>query len=275
MNHLLRHLAPITSEGWEAIDGEARTRLATYLAARKLVDFAGPHGWTRDAVELGRIERLAASPCDGVAAARRQVQPLVELRTPFKLDRAELDAAARGAADPDLGPLEAAARRIALAENSAVFHGYAAGGIVGMSEASSHEAVEIGTSYADYPAFAAAAVERLLDAGITGPYGLALGPNQYTGVVETTENGGYPVFEHLHHILGGPIVWAPGAEGALVASVRGGDFVLDSGEDLSIGYASHDLESVTLYLEESFTFRVLEPDAVVALRPAPTKLRRK
>jgi uncharacterized linocin/CFP29 family protein len=200
----------------------------------------------------------------------------VELRTPFKLDRAELDAAARGAADPDLDPLAEAARLIALAENAAVFHGYQAAGIVGMSEASSHDPVEIGTSYADYPAFAAAAVERLLGAGITGPYGLALGPMQYTGVVETTENGGYPVFEHLHHILGGPIVWAPGVEGAIVASVRGGDFVLDSGQDLSIGYVSHDLESVTLYLEESFTFRVLEPDAVVALRPDTAKqVRRK
>lgn len=275
MNHLLRHLAPITREGWKAIDDEARTRLATNLAARKVVDFSGPHGWSRDAVELGRIERLSLAPCDGVTAAMRTVQPLVELRTPFKLDRAELDAAARGV-DPDLAPLAEAARRIALAENAAVFHGYEAGRIVGMSEASSHEAVEIGSSYADYPTYAAAAVERLLDSGITGPYSLALGPKQYTGVVETTENGGYPVFEHLRHILGGAIVWAPGVVGAIVASVRGGDFIFDSGEDLSIGYAAHDLESVTLYLEESFTFRVLEADAVVALHPAGAgKVRRK
>jgi uncharacterized linocin/CFP29 family protein len=45
--------------------------------------------------------------------------------------------------------------------------------------------------------------------------------------------------------------------------MRGGDFVLENGEDISIGYRSHDEETIQLYLEESLTFRVLEPDAAV------------
>ena len=61
------------------------------------------------------------------------------------------------------------------------------------------------------------------------------------------------------------MVWAPGVEGSVVLSLRGGDFVLDSGQDLSIGYLDHDADVVRLYLEESFNFRVLEPDAAVAL----------
>ncbi len=48
-------------------------------------------------------------------------------------------------------------------------------------------------------------------------------------------------------------------------SLRGGDFVIDAGQDLSIGYSDHDASVVRLYLEESFTFRVVEPDAAVAL----------
>jgi uncharacterized linocin/CFP29 family protein len=48
-------------------------------------------------------------------------------------------------------------------------------------------------------------------------------------------------------------------------SKRGGDFILDVGQDLSIGYTRHDAELVTLYLEESFSFRVNEPDAAVVL----------
>jgi uncharacterized linocin/CFP29 family protein len=47
--------------------------------------------------------------------------------------------------------------------------------------------------------------------------------------------------------------------------MRGGDFVLDCGQDLSIGYLSHDAENVHLYLEESISFRVIEPDAGVAI----------
>lgn len=60
-------------------------------------------------------------------------------------------------------------------------------------------------------------------------------------------------------------MWAPGLDGAVLVSKRGGDFVLDVGQDLSIGYIRHDAELVTLYLEESFNFRVNEPDAVVVL----------
>lgn len=57
------------------------------------------------------------------------------------------------------------------------------------------------------------------------------------------------------------------ARGAVVASQRGGDFLLEVGEDLSIGYESHGEDAVELYLVESFTFRVATPEAAVALTP--------
>jgi uncharacterized linocin/CFP29 family protein len=60
-------------------------------------------------------------------------------------------------------------------------------------------------------------------------------------------------------------VWAPGVDGAVVVSLRGGDFLFESGQDLSIGYQSHDADTVELYLEESFTFRVATPEAAIAL----------
>ena len=94
-----------------------------------------------------------------------------------------------------------------------------------------------------YPRPVAAAVERLLHNGISGPYGLALGGEQYQRVVETAEHGGYPLLEHLRKIIEGPIIWAPGVGGAVVVSLRGGDFVFESGQDISIGYESHDAES--------------------------------
>ena len=85
-------------------------------------------------------------------------------------------------------------------------------------------------------------------------------------MVETAEHGGYPLLDHLREILGGPIVWAPGVRGAVLLSLRGGDFLFQSGQDLSIGYDHHDADTVQLYLEESFSFRVATPEAAVALR---------
>jgi uncharacterized linocin/CFP29 family protein len=265
VSHLLRERAPITEAVWAMLDEEARQHLGAALAARKLVDFDGPHGWEHSGTDLGRTQPVAGVHTEGVVAALRRVLPLVELRAPFRLDRAELRDADRGAEDVDLGPLDEAARRIAIAENVAVFGGWAAAGIAGMAEASSHDAVPLGTDVTRYPTHVARAVERVRCAGIGGPYGLALGPQGYTAVIETSEHGGYPMFDHLRKILGGPIVWAPGIHGAVVASLRGGDFRFESGEDLAIGYEDHDADALSLYLEESFSFRVVTPEAAAVL----------
>ncbi|MCU4184334.1 bacteriocin family protein [Acidiferrimicrobium sp. IK] len=268
MNHLLRELAPISEAGWAQIEDEAKTRLTTYLAARRLVDFEGPHGWTHSAYNLGRTAP-APGPSAEVTAVTRLVQPLVEFRAPFSLSRAELATAERGNASVDLSALEHAARAIALAENGAVFHGYGPGGITGITGNLSHDAIHAGSAsdgdgWAQFPKAVATGVERLLLAGIGGPYALALGDQTWVAVAEATERGS-TLFDHLSRIVSGPIVWAPGIEGALVVSQRGGDFVLSVGQDLSIGYSHHDAETVTLYFEESFTFTVLEEDAAVHL----------
>jgi uncharacterized linocin/CFP29 family protein len=266
-NHLLRTHAPISDAGWALIDAEARDRLGVALAARRLVDFSGPHGWEHSATNLGRTEPIAEAPCDGVVALRRRVLPVAEVRAPFTVARDELRAGDRGAADVDFAALDRAARNLAVAENKAVFHGWSQAGIQGITEATPHPQVPRGTEFNDYPRPVAKAVELLLQCGVGGPYGLALGTDDYTGVIETAEHGGYPLFDHLRQILDGPIVWSPGVRGAVVVSQRGGDFLFDSGQDIAVGYDHDDGAAVHLYLEESFTFRVATPEAAVALTP--------
>jgi uncharacterized linocin/CFP29 family protein len=266
MNHLLRGHAPITDEAWSAIDDEARTRMTPGLAGRKLVDFAGPLGWEYSATNVGRVQPLAGEHVAGVEAEQRRVLPLVELRAPFSIARAELRDLDRGALDIDFEELDAAAQRIAVAENLAVFHGLEDAGIGGIADVSTHPSVALGEgNFERYPTHVARAVEMLLSAGIDGPYGLALGPDCYTGVIQSSERGGYPLLEHLRKIVDGPLVWAPGLTGALVISQRGEDFLFESGQDLSVGYDSHDANVVRLYLEESFSFRVVTPEAAVTL----------
>jgi uncharacterized linocin/CFP29 family protein len=267
MDHLYRELAPVSDAAWAQIQDEAKSRLVTQLAARKLVDLSGPHGWSHSATDLGRVEEVP-SPAEGVAALRRRVLPLVELRASFSVSREELDDAERGADNIELPELDEAVRQLALAENVAVFHGYADAGILGITESTSHAALAFDEDMEQYPKVVAQAADVLRRAGVGGPYGMAIGPDIYTGIVETAEHGGYLLFDHLRQILGGPLVWAPGVEGGVVVSLRGGDFVIDSGQDLSIGYSDHDASVVRLYLEESFTFRVIEPDAAIALTRA-------
>jgi uncharacterized linocin/CFP29 family protein len=264
VNHLHRDLAPISEEAWKAIDAEAERSLRNFLAARQLVDFDGPRGWGSAADSLGRLERLEG-PVDGVEAGVRAVQPLVELRTSFAIPRADLDDIDRGRADPDLSAVVEAARRAALAEDRIVFHGFKAGGVLGMAEASPHPQLTIDDDYTQYPKTVAQAVAMLKASGVGGPYACALGPRCYTGVIETTEYGGYPVLEHIHLIAGGPVVWAPAVDGAVVLSTRGGDFEMSCGQDLAVGYASYGPSSIEFYLEESLGFRVITGEAAVSL----------
>ncbi len=271
MDDLLRELAPISAEAWEEIETEARRTLEATLAGRKIVDFKGPLGWQACAIDNGRHKALDKAPAKGVEARLRQPQPLVEFRIPFTLSRRELEAVSRGAADPDLDPVREAAHRIALAEDGAVFHGYAAGGIEGVGQAAKGWAETLTTDYTKYPGTVAKALHTLRGAGVGGPYAIALGPRCYTGLSRTTTDAGFPVMDHVRDLLDGPLISAPGVDGAMVMSLRGGDFELHVGRDFSIGYLAHDRDTVELYIEESFTFRTLGPEAAVPLVYADRK----
>jgi uncharacterized linocin/CFP29 family protein len=100
--------------------------------------------------------------------------------------------------------------------------------------------------------------------GVNGPYSVLLGAKAYTELAETRDHG-YPVLEHVKRIVDGDLIWAPAIEGAFVLTTRGGDFELNLGQDISIGYLTHTDAVVRLYLQESFTFRLLTSEASVVL----------
>jgi uncharacterized linocin/CFP29 family protein len=266
MDHLLRPLAPISERAWAEIDREATVTLKQFLAGRRLLDFSGPKGWDHVAETTGRVDELGSLRGGSVVAGARRAQPMLELRTPFEVSRRELEAIDRGACDADLDGVRQAAKRAAMAEDELVFHGFAAGGVRGLVGATPLDPVPITTDYERYPRFVAQAMARLQDVGVGGPYAIALGPRCYTGVIEESEMGGYPVLEHLRLILGGPVVRAQAVDGAVVLSIRGGDFEIVTGQDFSIGYQSHDADTVTLYVEETVTVRICTPEAAVHLR---------
>lgn len=264
MSRLNRHLAPISDAAWTALDDEVRRVLKTLLAGRRIVDFTGPLGDDASSISLGRLDEIPAPPDRLIRARLRKVQPLVEFRAPFEMARSELDAVDRGAKDPDFDPAIEAARQIALAEDHAIFKGYAEGSIRGIVEGAKDKASSISDDYEAYPAAVAEAIGKLRDDGVDGPYAIVLSERCFTGLTKETK-GGYPVIQHVKRLLDGPIFRAAALDGAVVLSLRGGDFELVVGQDLSIGYLSHDDKSVRLFIEESLTFRLLTPEAAVPL----------
>lgn len=268
MNNLHRELAPISDAAWAQIEDEASRTLKRYLAARRVVDVVGPKGSAYAAAGTGHTRPIAA-PGEGIRSLLRQAQPLVELRVPFTLTREAIDDVERGSDDSDWQPLKDAAKTLAFAEDRAVFEGYAAAGITGIRKGSSNTAVPLPAALDGYPEAVAKALNDLKLAGCNGPYALALGAEVYRAASGGNEEG-YPIFHHLERIVDGGVIWAPAIEGGFLMTTRGGDFELYLGQDVSIGYLSHDATKVELYLQESFTFRMLTSEAAVPLSPDAT-----
>ena len=264
MNNLHRELAPISSAAWAEIEEEATRSFKRNSAGRRLVDVKGPLGLDVDAVTLGRRAKID-SPADGVEAYLRHAQPLVEVKVPFTVSREAVDNVDRGAPDSDWDAVVRAASELARTEDKAIFEGFAAANITGMTQAASGESLDLPADVVDFPEAISAAMNRLRLNSVDGPYSLALSADLYAEVNETV-NDGYPVRQHLQRILtDGEIVWAPAITGAVLISTRGGDFELTIGQDVSIGYDSHDGDVVNLYFTESFTYLTYSPEAAVPL----------
>ncbi len=87
-------------------------------------------------------------------------------------------------------------------------------------------------------------------------------------MIETTEHGGYPLFDHLKKILvGGPIVWAPGVEARSSSACAAATSCSSPARTSRSATTTTTPTTVHLYLEESFSFRVATPEAACFISP--------
>ena len=199
MNNLHRELAPISDAAWADIEEETTRTLKRYLAGRRVVDVHGPGGVGLSAVGTGHLKTIGA-PDDGVLARQREVMALVELRVPFELDRQQIDDVERGSNDSDWQAAKDAAKKLAFAEDRAIFEGYAAAGIRGVRQGTSNPIIPLPADVRQYPDAIAQALNQLRLVGVNGPYSVLLSAEAYTALAETSDNG-YPVLDHVKKLV--------------------------------------------------------------------------
>ena len=263
---LRRSQAPLAAAAWDLIDEQARTLISATLTARKLVDVSGPHGITHAALNLGTLDPASIDTGNGVFYGIRRVLPLAEVRVPFALDTWQLDDVVRGARSPELGPLLEAAGKLVAFEEHAIYEGLSGAAITGMRRASQHPAQALAPDARQWPEAIARASVALKLAGVAQPHAFVASAQVFEAIEHHV--GQYPLRKQIESLIEGPIVLAPYVAGAfLLPATPDGDFELVLGQDIAIGFERHDGRNVHLYLTESFTFRAIEPLAVVAFAP--------
>ncbi len=263
MDILRKSLAPISQAAWDEINQTSLDVLTSVLSARKLVDVEGPKGWNYPALSTGRIV-VPDNQKGDVKFGVNQVLPLLEARVPFELNIWELDNVARGAEDIDLEALEDAARKIAKFEEDIIFKGFKSANITGIEECKEYDTPAFPESGDEIPGAVAEVLSQMKANSIEGPYSLVLSTDKWKKLSSYVR--GYPLRKQLESLLEGSIVMAPNVDGAYLFSERGGDFKMVIGQDLSIGYESHNNKTVQLYFTESFTFHINEPKAVAVFK---------
>ena len=266
MDILKRELAPIPMEAWAEIDEQATRSLTAMLSGRKVLDVTGPMGTDFPGVPEGRLNYPKKQPKSGLKYGIRKVHHIVEVRVPFELDIAEMDNVVRGARDVDLADLENAARTTALFEEQVIYHGLPEANISGLKICVGDECLTIGSKPEELLEGIAQGVTSFTSRSIEGPYSFIVGPKLWSRMSSHVQ--GYPIKMQAETILGGPVLLSPYLSDtyeneAYMITQRGGDLELILGQDLAIGYESSTAAKVKLYFTESFTFRVLEPLAVI------------
>lgn len=259
MDMLKKELAPLSSRVWEEIEDRAASVLRSRLSARKVVKVNGPKGLSYAAVPEGRLDIVETN--GDVRTGIFRVAPLTETRIFFTLNRKELENIDRGAKDIDFSTIDSAVEKIADFEEKAIYAGYKSGGIVGLAEIGSHKPIPFGSNGSAMLQAVAQAVITLRASYASGPLSLVAGTKAWIAMQQEIQ--GLPFTERIERLIGGRVVHSLAADGAFLLPYNNENFELTIGQDFAIGYDSHDTKEVTLFVTESFTFRVLDPNLLV------------
>ncbi|MFO7933971.1 MAG: family 1 encapsulin nanocompartment shell protein [Bacteroidales bacterium] len=266
MNILKKTLAPITDRAWKEIELQSDRVVREYLTTRQIIDIDGPNGIEMGAVSTGRLVIPPNQSKNGINYGIREVVPLVEVRKPFTLDLWELDNASRNADDLDLENLEEAARQIAAFEDDCLYHGFDGTHFPGMVKSMEGKPVKISLNAGDFIQTIVEQLAELRKRAVEGPYALVVPDQVWSKLVSLSS--GYPLHRQMKEILEGPIILHHSNKEIFLVSKRGGDIELILGQDISLGYEGHDTEKVKLFFTESFTHRILGPEAFRVIQPA-------
>lgn len=263
MKFLNRETSPIATAVWAQIDAVFTTMLSQRLKLRSLVGFTSVPFET-DAVATGNLKTLTSSK--ELTLSVRKPMAMVEIRYDFNLPKSIVEAFKRDKPDFDDSVFKQASNAFSSVENSMILEGVKEAEIEGILNNIPRKSIRAEDTKGLIDAVASM-IAAFGGEFVEGPYKLVLSTATLIKMVAESE-GGVSVKSRLESLLGADffvVCESIGDEKILALSQRGGDFVLYNGLDVSIGFSEEKADSYALFLTESCTFRIINPEAAVVI----------
>lgn len=257
MDFLKKNLAPITEKGWNEIENRAKVVIENHLVGRRFLKVEAPKGRNFEGVYTGRVEILEKN---GLEYGLYKVQPLLETRISFTLDRWELDNIERGAKDVNFDNLDEAVKKASIFEENAIFYGIEEASIEGL-RASTQPIVNFGKTEEETLKSIIESIYKLKDLCAEKPYVLVVSKEKW--IYLNTVSKDSLLVKKLEKILGTEILVSNTIKEAFLLPYDNENTELHIGQDFSIGYQSSNDSEIKMYVTSSFTFRILDKNLVI------------
>ncbi|MDD1719164.1 MAG: bacteriocin family protein [Methanoregulaceae archaeon] len=255
---LLREDAPISPGTWSLLDTTMIQAAKSYLSGRRILDIEGPFGFGLKGIPLTDCR----GEDDTIASV---VQPLHLVVKTFCLGKRDIAAFERDGLMLDTGAVASAALESAAAEDNIVFRGTGATCGLMTTEGVNSQRLSSWNSIGKAADDIIQAVTRLDEAGIHGPYALALSPARYNLLLRRYPQGGTEL-EHLHYMATSGIVKSPVLEGGGVLIASGKQYAsIAIGQDMAVGFTGPAGENLEFTVSESLAPLIREPAAICVL----------
>ena len=254
---LMRDTFPLGAEVLKQIDETVEHVARQQLVGRRIVTLVGPLGAGAAAIP---ITRLAAG--QEIRVGERDLLPFKTLYQDFILSWEELAAAQQSALPIDLSPVAEATARLARQEDELILDGLRGARKVQTSPLGEWE--KSGGAFAAV----AAGLEKLISAGVYGPYALVLSPSLYSQTQRVMADTGLLEISQIREMLGGEMYFSPAIKAKEAFLVANAPYNMDLvvAQDMITAYTASVGLDHSFRLIEKLVLRVKRPGAICILK---------
>jgi uncharacterized linocin/CFP29 family protein len=258
--YLGREEAPLGAGTWQLLDSTMIEAAKSQLSGRRIIAIDGPFGFGLKVIPVNDYDLEEGISGSGFV-------PVHEIKSEFCLGKRDIASFEKDKLILNTSPAACAAINCAAKEDRIVFHGIQGSpGLLTVEGSSS-----LTLSKWEKPGTAAdqiiEAVTKLDDAGVHGPYCMALAPALYNLLLRRYPQGNATELEHIRNIITDGVVKAPVLKkgGVIIASGRQYATIV-VGQDMTIGYIGPAGDSLDFYIIESLALLIRAPEAICVLK---------